>query len=117
MLPKQYRLKKKKDFKLVFEKGKTFNNKFLFLKGAKNALKNSRFAFIVSLKISKKAVVRNRIKRLLREAIREKLDDIKSGFDVVIIAKPEIVNKNYREINKEIEGLLKKAELIQVINS
>ena len=112
MLPKQYRLKKKKDFKLVFEKGKTFNNKFLFLKGAKNALKNSRFAFVVGLKTSKKAVVRNRIKRLLREIIREKLNDIKSGFDVVIRVRAEIVNKDYKEIKKELESLLKKAELI-----
>lgn len=112
MLPKQYRLKKKKDFELVFKKGKTFNDKFLFLKLRKNNLEFNRFGFTIGLKISKKAVVRNKIKRLLREAIREKLNDIKSGFDVVIRVRTEIINKDYEEVKKELESLLEKAGLI-----
>lgn len=111
MLPKQYRLQKDKDFKRVFLKGKFFDGRILSLKPIENSLEFSRFGFIVGLKISKKATLRSQIKRKLRESIRAKLDKIKSGFDIVIITKPEIVGKGHKEIDKEIERLLRKAKL------
>ena len=55
MLSIKNRLKKKKDFAQVFKKGKNFKDDALSLKFAKNNLAASRFAFIVSLKVSKKA--------------------------------------------------------------
>ena len=88
MLPKENRLKKKKDFEEVFEKGKGYKEDFVYLKIRKNKLKLSRFGFIVSKKFSKKAVVRNKIKRKLRESIRTKLPRIKKGIDGVITIIP-----------------------------
>lgn len=111
MLSRQYRLQKDKDFELVFKEGKIFSSKFLFLKLRKNNLKDSRFGFILSKKISKKSTVRNKIKRKLREIIRKDLDKIRAGFDVVIVVKPEIISKNYRDMSIEIEKLLGKAGL------
>lgn len=111
MLSKQYRLQKDKDFKLVFKEGKTFSSKFLFLKLRKNNLKDSRFGFILSKKISKKSTVRNKIKRRLREFIRKELDKIRTGFDVIIVPKPEIISKNCQDIDLEFEKLLEKAVL------
>jgi len=107
MLAKQFRLKKDRDFESVFKKGKSINNKFLFLKLKKNNLKNSRFGFIVGKKISNKAAVRNNIKRKLREIVKNNLDNIKPGFDIVIVAKPEIIDKNYQEIKYDFERLFK----------
>lgn len=80
----------------------------VFLKFKKNKLKNTRFYWVVNLKISKKATVRNKIKRQLKEIVRKNLPHIRGGFDVIVIAKPEIVNKKYQEIKKDIEKLLKK---------
>ena len=112
MLSKKYRLQKDKDFDLVFKKGKNSGSEFLFLKLRKNDLEISRFGFILSKKISKNATVRNKIKRRLREIIRKELGNIKSGFDIVIVAKPKIVGKDYLEIREEVGGLLKKAGIL-----
>lgn len=107
MLAKQYRLQKDRDFKSVFKKGKTLSGKLLFLKVKKNDLQVSRFGLIIGKKISNKAVIRNRLKRQLREIIKNNLFNIKPDFDIVIITKPEIINKNYQEIKNDFEKLLK----------
>ena len=111
MLAKQYRLKKNKDFKLTFKKGEALDGKFLFLKLGINNLEISRFGFVIGKKISRKSTVRNKIKRRLREVIKKRLDNIKPGFDVIIVAKEEVVDKDYAKIKEELEGLLKKAGL------
>jgi len=65
MLPKQNRLKKKKDCDSVIKQGRHNADRFLVLKIQRNSLEQSRIGFVVSKKISKKAVERNRIKRRL----------------------------------------------------
>jgi len=108
MLAQQYRLQKDRDFKLVFEHGKTVSSKFLFFKFKKNDLPISRFGFIIGKKISKKATIRNKIKRRLREIIRKNINNIKPGFDIVVGAKTEVLEKTYQEIEHEVDCLLKK---------
>jgi len=112
MLPKLNRLKKKKDFEKVFKLGKGAKLNFIALKLNKNGLKNSRFGFVVSLKVSKKAVVRNKIKRRLRESVKKKIDNIKKGFDIVLVAFPDSKNKDFQEINKTVEKLFKKTGIL-----
>jgi len=107
MLVRKYCLKKRQDFKNVLRNKKSLIGKLVFLKFIKNDLDNSRFGFIVSSKISKKAVVRNKIKRQLREIVRKNLANIKSGLDIIIIAKPEIINNNYQDIKSDVKNLLK----------
>ena len=112
MLPKINRLRKEKDFKKLFKKGKSFKNNFLILKVTQNNLKESRFGFIISKKISKKAVLRNKIKRGLRNIIQEKIKDIREGVDVVVIVLPGSEKKNFLETEEILNNLLKKAGLI-----
>jgi len=107
MLPRHNRLKRTKDFDNTFKKGKTITGKLVFLKIIKNNLDVSRFGFVIGLKISKKAVIRNKIKRQLREIVRKNLPIIKPGFDIVIITKPEIIDKDYQQIKHELENLFK----------
>ena len=59
MLAKINRIKKKKDFEVIFKNSKSLKNNLFILKVAKNNLGLNRFGFVVSLKISKKATVRN----------------------------------------------------------
>ena len=112
MLSKENRLKKKKDFEKLFKEGKSFKEKFLVLKINKNNLSNNRFGFIVSKKISKKAVVRNKIKRQLREIIRKEIKNYQKGFDVAVIALPDIVLKDFKEITQALESVLKKIKIL-----
>jgi len=102
---------KKAEFKNLFKKGKTIAGELVFLKLRRNSLKNSRFCFVVNLKVSKKSTVRNKIKRQLKDIIRNNLDNIKSGFDVAIIAKSEIINNKYKKIKEEVENLIEKTKL------
>jgi ribonuclease P protein component len=113
MLPKENRLKKKKDFEKAFRQGKGIKQDLLFLKLLKNNLNVTRFGFIVSKKLSKKATVRNKIRRRLSEVIRTNLEGIKKGWDGVIVASPGIENKNFQEIKESISRLFKKANLIK----
>ena len=112
MLSQANRLKKDREFKRVHKEGKFFGSHFLALKIAPNNLKDTRFGIIVGTKVSKKAVDRNKAKRRLREAIRQQLPQIKPGFDVVLMVKPEITSKDYQEIVKTVFGLLKKSRLL-----
>ncbi len=112
MLAKINRLKKRKDFDLVFKKGKGFKEDFLVLKMIKNNLNQTRFGFIVGGKISKKATLRNRIKRRLRELIRIRLKRIKKGFDLILIAQTGLESKDFWEIEEIINKLFSKAKII-----
>ena len=110
MLPKIYRLKKRKDIEGVFEKGKRFKEDFLILKITKNALSQTRFGFIVSKKVSKKATLRNKIKRKLREIVSQKR--IKKGIDILLITMPGLETKDFWEIDETLNELFKKAKCL-----
>lgn len=112
MLAKKNRLKKKKDFETTFQRGEGFKQDFLFLKILKNSLKFSRFGFVVSKKISKKATVRNKIRRRLSEIIKANLPKIEKAWDGIIIVDCGIKDKNFREVEATIEKLFKRAGLI-----
>lgn len=103
---------KSKDFKEMRKKGRFFNEPFLSLIKTENNLNQNRFGFVVSQKISKKAVIRNKIKRRLREIIRNNLDKIKKNYNVIFIAKKGIEEKEFKEIKEIIEQLLKRARLL-----
>lgn len=111
MLPKENRLKKKGDFDKIHQEGKFYGTKFVAIKLVKNSLSVSRFGFLVGLKISKRATVRNRIKRRLREIIRLNIDKIKAGYDVIFMVKPEIIGKDYQEVEANVLTVLKIAGL------
>lgn len=113
MLPSKNRLKKNKEIKRVFDKGKKFQRGLLILKTINNSLEQSRFAFIASRRLSKKAVVRNRAKRQLREIIGLKLKEIRTGKDIVIIASSGFDAKDFRGSKEDLEKLLLEAKLIK----
>ncbi len=113
MLPKKNRITKEKDFQKIFKAGKKYNfpSFKLYIVVKKNNLKEGRFAFIVSKKVSKKAVLRNKIKRRMRSIIQKYILSIKKGFDIIIIALPGIENNNFEDIEKELLFVLKKSKL------
>lgn len=113
MLPKINRLTKKKDFETVFKNGKSFKRYFLLFKILKNNLKESRFGFVVSKKISNKATIRNKVKRRLRAIVSSQFKKNESSadkqcIDLIIIALPGIEKKEFSEIQEVITKVLSK---------
>ena len=109
MLPKENRLTDDYDFRRVKRLGKSYHCPlFKFSFAPRKTEGSSRFGFVISKKIDKRAVVRNRIKRLLREAVRSNLEKIPNGFDIVFVVRPSIVGKSYEEISIEFDKVLSK---------
>jgi len=96
MLKKANRLAKAKDIAQAFARGRTFFNPFFTIKffsgGSKKLL-----TVVVSTKVFKSAVKRNRLKRIIREQLRLKLDKFKNG-SYIIIAKPKISRLPEKEV-------------------
>ena len=113
MLLKENRLKNKKDFEYLFRKGLRFKEDFLELRVLRNKLKDSRFGFVVGKVVSKKATIRNKIKRRMRDIVRKKIYDIKNGLDCVVISRPTLSNKNFLEIEKTINSIFNKAGILK----
>ena len=113
MIAKENKLKKNKDFKKVFEKAKNFKNNLLVLRVARNNSEKNRFGFIVSSKVSKKAVIRNRIRRRLLAIIKNQLPSIKEGFDIILIALPSVAAKDFSATERAAEDILKIGGLIK----
>jgi len=102
MLKKENRLAKKKDFDAVWQKGRSSFDKILGVKILPNKIAINRFGIMVGLKVSKKAVERNKIKRRIREIIKAQAENLKIGFDVVIAALPMVQSKKFAELKKSI---------------
>ena len=111
MYPKENRLRKKKDFEQVWQAKKSAYLKFLGMKIVENHQNNTRFGVIISNKISKKAVIRNKIKRRIRNIVTKEKDKIKKGWDVVIIGQPAIIEAGLSEIKNEIRQIFTKLKL------
>lgn len=112
MLPRKNRLIKKKDFDKIYKRGKIIGGKFFLLRFLPNNLKTARIGFVISTRISKSAVKRNRLKRQLREIIRDKLSYVSFGYDLVI--SPRGLSENYKplELKEDLMQCLKKARLL-----
>lgn len=124
MLPANYRLTRMKDFEILFKEGRFVGANILTLKiwriepekyprrtYQKTDLK---IGFVVGTKIDKRAVVRNRLKRQMREVVRLLLKDekIKSGYMMAFIAKKKMIGKTYAEIDKDILFVSRKARVL-----
>lgn len=79
----------------------------------KNNLPLSRFGFVISKKIDKRAVVRNRTKRVMRSCIEEMLPKIENGYDMLFILQKNAVSQKREIFFSEIEKLFKELNLIK----
>lgn len=109
MLKKQNRLSK-----ITYKTNDTFFSSPLFnLRISDNGEEVSRFGLVVSKKISKSAVARNKIKRSLRIAIENNLEKISSGKNIIIIAKKEFVDAEKEVLGEKFIEVIKKANILK----
>lgn len=114
MLPKLNRLSSSFEIRRVQTSGKRFESPlFTLIIFAAKIGNPSRFAFLVSKRLDKRATKRNRTKRLLREAVRLSLAKIEVGYDVIISAKEILAKENIETITIEVKQQLEKAGLVK----
>lgn len=108
----------KRENRLVY--GVKFNNSYNFsvpqfiLKTKNNGILLNRFGIVVSKKIDKRAVVRNKIKRIFRSALVDLNKNMSSGHDILFVVKLGIINKTKEEIYLLIKQALEKARLMKM---
>jgi ribonuclease P protein component len=106
IVEKVKRLTKPEQYSLVYNKGGSRSDRFLVLKTIPNQLEYSRYGISVSKRVGK-AVVRNRVKRVLREILR--LTPLEGGLDIIIIARSPAAFCDYCHLNKSVLDLLSRA--------
>lgn len=111
-LPRKYRLRKKKEIELVKKKGKLISTPFFGLLVLKREKKPTQFAFLVSRRVSSRAVARNRIRRILSEGVRLNLARVVPGFRVVFLARKKILTEETQIVFRKIEEVLTKIGVI-----
>lgn len=109
MLSKKHRLPIQKFIKSHSTNGA--RSDYFFVKFKTNNLPFSRFGVVISRKVSKSAVKRNRIKRIIFDFIRLKEYYLKAGKDVLIIVSPQAGKLMKAEIEKELEDMLIKCKM------
>ena len=106
--PKELRLRRQRDFDRVYRQGKVLSNATLVIHTAPNELAYSRLGLSISRKVGS-AVVRNRWKRLIREAFRCNRSQLPSGFDFLVRPRKGAVC-NYAAIVQALIALAKRGE-------
>ena len=112
MLPKPHRLRHSAAIAQVKKQGRSKHHPLLILLVLDNGLAVSRFGFIASKRVGN-AVVRNRRRRLMREAIRLHLPQLRGGMDCLLIARRGDDSVTFAEMETAVIQLFRRARLIQ----
>jgi len=113
MLPKQHRLKSRGDFMQVFKGPLRARMGSFSAVCRQNNTTISRFGFVVSLAVSKKAVTRNKLRRQLHEVVRHLFPTLSPGYDCVIRTYPGAEKLVFEEIKRCVEGMLWKVGIFR----
>jgi len=102
-------LTKSEQYALVYNKGSSWLSDLVVMKALPNGLTFSRYGFSVSRRVGG-AVVRNRVKRQLREILRSA--PLAPGWDIIFIARPKVAGASFASLEKSVHRLLSQAGLL-----
>ena len=113
MLSKRYRFHSRGGVRHTYQNGKTIRGSRISLVFADNSRNKQRFAVVVSKKVLKSAVGRNRIRRRVYEVIREQLPKISQPVDCIfVVYSKEVATMEYKELRSLMVNLLKEANIL-----
>ena len=112
MLNRNNRLRKRYQYKYIYKSGKFLSEKAVTLHFVSSKTKFVKIGFAVTKKIGH-AIKRNLVRRRLREIMRKHLPNIKENFNIIIVAKEQILDTEFLSLEKQIFNLLKRADLIK----
>ena len=104
-------LRKQSDFARVYKQGKSKGSRFAVILYRRNGLKFTRTAFVSSKKVGN-SVERNRSRRLMKAAYRAFEPDIKSGYDIVFVARAAIKGCKEPEVERQLKKTLESAGIL-----
>ena len=113
MLPKDYRLKKRSAYIATYKTGKTLHKDGItvFIGKEKKSESPTRVGFVVSKKIHKRAVKRNRIKRLMRESYRLLIKEASVSdkyISLIFVASAKLLNMSFKDVDNAMRKLVYK---------
>ena len=105
-------LRNNREFQMVYNEGNSKANRYLVLYYRKNDLEYNRLGISVSKKVGN-SIVRHRVTRVIREVMRLHWGEIKSGYDIVIVARPSAKDSDYGKFESAIFHLLNLHHLLK----
>ena len=105
-------LKKNSDFRRLYSKGKSAVTPFMVVYFRRNGLDHNRVGYTVSTKLGH-AVVRNRVRRRIRELYRLNRDKMRPGWDVIVVGRGRIAAGPYQKMNEAYLDCLRRLSLLQ----
>ncbi len=111
-MKRKFRLRKSTDFKRVRRLGKSYAHPFVVLIVHPNELESTRFGVSAGRSVGN-AVLRNRAKRRIREAIRPRIGEIQPGWDLIFLARKSIHEAGSPELQTAIDRLLRRAGVLK----
>ena len=111
-LNRALRLRKSSEFQRVRQQGRSITSRLLVLAWTSNEVAQLRIGFVVSKRVSKHAVARNYLKRLLGEALRPLLPEMTSGWDIVLTVRQSALTADLHMLEQDLPGLLRRARLL-----
>ena len=109
-MQRPFRLRRGADFTRLRGQGQRWSHPLVSMTVAPNTLSHNRYGFVTSRRQGN-AVVRNRVRRLLREVVRHSHAHLRPGFDLVFVARNGISHHPYSEINDALGSLFRRAGL------
>jgi ribonuclease P protein component len=104
------KLKKNYEFKKVYNEGRYYVEKYVVMYIIMNNSASNRVGFSVSKKVGN-SVIRNRVKRLIKEVYRQYSGNTKMGYDIVFTARVGSAEADYKKIESNIVSIIRKAKL------
>ena len=106
---RERRLKRPRDFAALRSEGRAWSGKLLVLVARRNSLEISRVGLSVGKRVGK-AVVRNLVKRRLRDVVRR--IDLQEGWDVLLIARNGAGEADFHALDRSLRSLCRRARLV-----